>query len=96
MKIAPSPCLIESSRYAVAPRQFSPWRISRPLTSGTSARAASPTNTSGRARTGLMPLRHDMVIHAPTGAILLQFAEVGLRGRDTRVADLLQPDWTKH
>jgi len=43
-----------------------------------------------------MPLRHDMVIHAPTGAILLQFAEVGLRGRDTRVADLLQPDWTKH
>ena len=43
-----------------------------------------------------MPLRQDMVIHAPTGAILLQFAEVGLRGRDTRVADLLQPDWTKH
>ena len=42
-----------------------------------------------------MPLRHDMVIHAPTGAILLQFAEVALRGRDTRVADLLQPDWTK-
>jgi 8-oxo-dGTP pyrophosphatase MutT (NUDIX family) len=41
-----------------------------------------------------MPLRHDMVIHAPTGAILLQFAEVALRGRDTRVADLLQPDWT--
>jgi len=43
-----------------------------------------------------MPLRHDMVIHAPTGAILLQFAEVALRGRATRVADLLQPDWTKH
>jgi hypothetical protein len=42
-----------------------------------------------------MPLRHDMVIHAPTGAILLQFAEVALRGRDTRVADLAQPDWTK-
>lgn len=36
-------------------------------------------------------LRHDMVIHAPTGAILWQFAEVALRGRQTRVADLLQP-----
>lgn len=37
------------------------------------------------------PLRHDMVVHAPTGAILWQFAEVALRGRPTRVADLRQP-----
>jgi len=36
-------------------------------------------------------LRHDMVIHAPTGAILWQFAEVALLGRQTRVADLRQP-----
>ncbi|WP_063011380.1 NUDIX hydrolase [Nocardia kruczakiae] len=35
-----------------------------------------------------------MTIHAPTGAILLQFRDVVLLGRDTRVADLLQPDWT--
>jgi 8-oxo-dGTP pyrophosphatase MutT (NUDIX family) len=42
-----------------------------------------------------MPLRHDMVIHAPTGAILLQFREVALRGRELRIADLVQPEWTR-
>jgi 8-oxo-dGTP pyrophosphatase MutT (NUDIX family) len=42
-----------------------------------------------------MPLRHDMVIHAPTGAILLQFREVALRGRMLRVGDLVQPEWTR-
>lgn len=42
-----------------------------------------------------MPLRHDMVIHAPTGAILLQFREVALLGRSTRVHDLLQPEFTR-
>jgi 8-oxo-dGTP pyrophosphatase MutT (NUDIX family) len=36
-------------------------------------------------------IRHDMVIHAPTGAVLWQFAEVALQGRETRVADLRQP-----
>jgi 8-oxo-dGTP pyrophosphatase MutT (NUDIX family) len=36
-------------------------------------------------------LRHDMVVHAPSGAILWQFAEVALRGRSTRVAKLRQP-----
>jgi 8-oxo-dGTP pyrophosphatase MutT (NUDIX family) len=40
-------------------------------------------------------LRHDMVVHAPTGAILWQFREV-LLGRDTRVAELAQPEWTRH
>jgi 8-oxo-dGTP pyrophosphatase MutT (NUDIX family) len=42
-----------------------------------------------------IPLRHDMVIHAPTGAILLQFREVAVRGRAMRVADLAQPEWTR-
>ena len=42
-----------------------------------------------------MPLRHDMVIHAPTGAILLQFREVALRGRELRIDDLAQPEWTR-
>ena len=42
-----------------------------------------------------MKLRHDMVIHAPTGALLFQFREVALLGRDTRVADLRQPEWTR-
>lgn len=41
-----------------------------------------------------MPLRHDMVVHAPTGAILWQFAEVALRGNARRVADILQPHFT--
>jgi 8-oxo-dGTP pyrophosphatase MutT (NUDIX family) len=42
-----------------------------------------------------IPLRRDMVIHAPTGAILLQFREVAVRGRAMRVADLAQPEWTR-
>jgi 8-oxo-dGTP pyrophosphatase MutT (NUDIX family) len=48
----------------------------------------------------LLQMRLDprtMVIHAPTGALLWQFREVVLLGRlDTRVADLAQPDWTRH
>jgi 8-oxo-dGTP pyrophosphatase MutT (NUDIX family) len=39
-------------------------------------------------------LREDMVIHAPTGAMLWQFREVVLLGREARVAGFLQPDWT--
>jgi 8-oxo-dGTP pyrophosphatase MutT (NUDIX family) len=42
-----------------------------------------------------MKLRHDMVIHAPTGALLYQFREVALLGRHTRVADVAQPVWTR-
>jgi 8-oxo-dGTP pyrophosphatase MutT (NUDIX family) len=38
-------------------------------------------------------LRHDMVVHAPSGAILWQFAEVALQGRPTRVAKLRQPEF---
>jgi 8-oxo-dGTP pyrophosphatase MutT (NUDIX family) len=43
-----------------------------------------------------MPLRHDMVVHAPTGAILWQFAEVALWGVHRRVADVAEPDFTAH
>lgn len=32
-------------------------------------------------------------VHAPTAAVLYQFAEVALRGRATRVADYEQPVW---
>ncbi|MEX0838129.1 MAG: CoA pyrophosphatase [Parvibaculum sp.] len=35
----------------------------------------------------------DAHVHAPTAALLWQFAEVGLRGRATRVAHLEQPLW---
>lgn len=34
-------------------------------------------------------------IHAPTGAILHQFHEVAVHGRDTRVAHFDQPDWAR-
>lgn len=43
-----------------------------------------------------MRLGPGMTIHAPTGAMLWQFREVVLLGRDVRVADLLQPSWTRH
>jgi len=42
-----------------------------------------------------MKVRHDMVIHAPTGALLYQFREVALLGRDARVAGFAQPHWTR-
>ncbi|GAA2275277.1 hypothetical protein GCM10010149_17460 [Nonomuraea roseoviolacea subsp. roseoviolacea] len=42
-----------------------------------------------------MPLGPSIVVHAPTGAILWQFAEVALRGRDLRVFDVAQPEWTR-
>ena len=53
-----------------------------------------PRWTTGVNRLLQLPLRHDMVIHAPTGAILWQFAEVVLRGNDVHVSDFLQPDFT--
>ncbi|MEU5883438.1 CoA pyrophosphatase [Spirillospora sp. NPDC047279] len=34
------------------------------------------------------------LVHAPTGAMLWQFREVVLLGREARVADFVQPDWT--
>lgn len=42
-----------------------------------------------------MPLGPGITIHAPTGAILWQFAEVALRGRELRVFDVAQPHWTR-
>jgi 8-oxo-dGTP pyrophosphatase MutT (NUDIX family) len=39
-------------------------------------------------------LRRDVVVHAPTGAILWQFREAVL-GRRTPVAHLVQPEWTR-
>ncbi|MEO5878156.1 MAG: hypothetical protein ABIS86_18135 [Streptosporangiaceae bacterium] len=36
-----------------------------------------------------------MTIHAPTGALLWQFRETVLLGRPARVADFVQPDWTR-
>jgi 8-oxo-dGTP pyrophosphatase MutT (NUDIX family) len=41
-----------------------------------------------------MPLRHDMVVHAPTGAILWQFASVCLKGECLRVHATLEPAFT--
>ncbi|WP_330250900.1 CoA pyrophosphatase [Nocardia sp. NBC_00565] len=46
-----------------------------------------------------MRLAEGMTIHAPTGAMLWQFREVVLLGRDpaeARIAHFAQPDWTRH
>jgi 8-oxo-dGTP pyrophosphatase MutT (NUDIX family) len=48
----------------------------------------------GNSRLLQLPLRHDLIMHAPTGAILWQFAEVALRGRDCRVSHLTEPAFT--
>ena len=48
----------------------------------------------GNSRLLQMPLRHDLIMHAPTGAILWQFAEVALRGRNCRVSHLTEPAFT--
>lgn len=42
-----------------------------------------------------MRLGPGWVVHAPTGAMLWQFREVVLLGREARVADFVQPDWTR-
>ncbi|WP_433324260.1 NUDIX hydrolase [Spirillospora sp. CA-294931] len=42
-----------------------------------------------------MRLGPGWVVHPPTGAMLWQFREVVLLGRDARVADFVQPDWTR-
>lgn len=42
-----------------------------------------------------MPLRHDMIVHAPTGALLWQFAEVVLRGHDLRLDQVAEPDFAR-
>jgi 8-oxo-dGTP pyrophosphatase MutT (NUDIX family) len=57
----------------------------------------SPRWIHGDRETGLFqyPVRHDIVVHAPTGAVLWQFAEWALRGRATRVAALRQPDFAQ-
>ncbi|MFG2005991.1 NUDIX hydrolase [Spirillospora sp. NPDC048911] len=41
-----------------------------------------------------MKLGPGWLVHAPTGAMLWQFREVVLLGREVRVADFVQPDWT--
>lgn len=42
-----------------------------------------------------MPLRRNMIVHAPTGALLWQFREVALLGRHTRVDDLDEPEFAR-
>lgn len=53
------------------------------------------TTSDGR-RLLQLPLRPNMVVHAPTGAILWQFAELALRGNNIRVAALDEPEFTAH
>ncbi|WP_329520324.1 NUDIX hydrolase [Spirillospora sp. NBC_01491] len=43
-----------------------------------------------------MRLGPEWLVHPPTGAMLWQFREVVLLGREARVADFVQPDWTRN
>ncbi len=65
-----------------------------PLTRLTAPGVPRWKRSSGSAALLQLPLRHDMLVHAPTGAILWQFAEVALQGRPTRVADVAEPGFT--
>ena len=42
-----------------------------------------------------MPLPHDLLIHAPTGAILHQFAEAALAGRYVDAQSFEEPVWAR-
>ncbi len=65
-----------------------------PLTRLTAAGVPRWRRSPGSADLLQLPLRHDMVVHAPTGAILFQFAEVALMGRAVRVSGLAEPGFT--
>lgn len=52
-----------------------------------------PAGEDGKAVLRL--LLGEFKIHAPTAAFLLQFHEVGVRGRHTRVDHYGQPDWAR-
>lgn len=52
-----------------------------------------PAGEDGKAVLRLLLGEHK--IHAPTAAFLLQFHEVGVRGRHTRVDHYGQPDWAR-
>ncbi|MGW4768150.1 NUDIX hydrolase [Nocardia sp. NPDC004278] len=62
-------------------------------------RADAPSTTLEGAGVLQMRLGENMTIHAPTGAMLWQFREVVLLGRDAteaRIAHFAQPEWTRH
>ncbi|MFE3784790.1 hypothetical protein ACFXPA_42190 [Amycolatopsis sp. NPDC059090] len=42
-----------------------------------------------------MPMRHDIAVRAPTGALLWQLREAGLLGRHTRVDGVVQSAFTR-
>lgn len=62
-------------------------------------RADAPSTTLEGAGLLQMRLGANMTIHAPTGAMLWQFREVVLLGRnatEARIAHFDQPEWTRH
>jgi 8-oxo-dGTP pyrophosphatase MutT (NUDIX family) len=86
--IAPEPAALRRNPDEV--HSLHPIPLAR-LTDPTVRRWAQPR---GGPRLMQLVLRHDMVVHPPTGAILWQFREIVL-GHQTRVADLAQPEWTR-
>ncbi|MEV4127436.1 CoA pyrophosphatase [Nocardia sp. NPDC049707] len=62
-------------------------------------RAEAPSVTAEGPGLLQMRLAENMTIHAPTGAMLWQFRELLLLGREpaaARIAHFAQPDWTRH
>ncbi|GAA5085959.1 NUDIX hydrolase [Nocardia iowensis] len=102
-ELRPSPAevhsvhLVELARLAAddVPHWVAPHAARRQPELGDAAAATIPEEV------GLLQMRlgDGMTIHAPTGAMLWQFREVVLLGRDhaaVRVAHFTQPDWTQH
>jgi 8-oxo-dGTP pyrophosphatase MutT (NUDIX family) len=86
--VAPEPARLRRSPAEV--HSLHPIVLSRLLADDVLRLAAAPDGS----RLPQLLLRHDMVVHAPTGAILWQFREAML-GRHTRVAGFAQPEWTR-
>lgn len=86
--VAPEPARL--ARNPAEVHSLHPIAVERLLDADVRRWACAPDGT----RLAQLVLRHDMVVHAPTGAILWQFREL-LLGRHTRVADLAQPEWTR-
>jgi 8-oxo-dGTP pyrophosphatase MutT (NUDIX family) len=86
--VAPEPARLRRNPAEV--HSLHPIALSRLLADDVLRWAAAPDGS----RLLQLLLRHDMVVHAPTGAILWQFREAVL-GRHARVAGFAQPEWTR-
>jgi len=74
--------------------EFSLDRLRGPLDDATDDDVVRWVDQEDGTRLLQLYIAEDRRVHAPTGAMLLQLREVGLRGRELSVADLVQPTFT--